>query len=184
MSALESALALLATKLDSARRPYMVIGGLANLRWGKPRLTQDLDVTVVAGEDEVLALLAELAPEFRSRTSDPTDFVRSTSVLPVESDTGVPVDIVLARLELEREAVRRAVPVTIGGTSVRFATAEDLLLQKIVSERLRDREDAEHIVRRQRGVLDRAYLLPRLRELARVLDRADIVEEVERWLGE
>ena len=29
--------------------PYCFIGGLAVLRWGEPRLTRDVDLTVVAG---------------------------------------------------------------------------------------------------------------------------------------
>ena len=43
MSRLEKTLARLAEFLDGAGVAYMVIGGFANLHWGKPRLTQDLE---------------------------------------------------------------------------------------------------------------------------------------------
>lgn len=44
MNTPEAALVDLAGFLDQAKIPYMVIGGFANLRWGRPRLTQDLEI--------------------------------------------------------------------------------------------------------------------------------------------
>lgn len=46
MNGIETALVRLSAFLEAAGVPYMVIGGIANLRWGRPRLTQDHDVTV------------------------------------------------------------------------------------------------------------------------------------------
>lgn len=43
MSGLEAALAEVAGRLEERGFPYMVIGGMANLQWGEPRTTQDLD---------------------------------------------------------------------------------------------------------------------------------------------
>ena len=67
-------------------------------------------------------------------------------------------------------------------TKVRFMTAEDLILHKIVSERPRDHEDIVGIMRRQSGALDLSYLRPRILELARALSRPDMIEEFEALL--
>ncbi|MCC6651957.1 MAG: nucleotidyltransferase [Candidatus Eisenbacteria bacterium] len=182
MNALETALAELAGRLESAGTAYMVVGGFANLQWGRPRLTQDLDVTVATTEARLPELLAALAPEFQARAIDPVAFALETGVVPITSVNGVLVDLMIARLAFEHDAIARAHSLPVGGRLVRFATAEDLILQKIVSERLRDREDIEGIVRRQRGKLDLEYLRPRVRALAVALERPNLLEELERLL--
>jgi hypothetical protein len=184
MSPLEAALVELARRLDALGVAYMVIGGYANLQWGRPRLTEDLDVTVRAGEDALPALLDGLAPAFRPRVPDAVAFARETAVVPMVSLEGTPIDLVLARLSFEDEAIARAVPLDVGGAVVRFATAEDLVLHKIVSDRPRDREDLEGIVIRQKHRLDLAYLRPRVSELARALQSPSMVEDLERMLRE
>jgi len=66
---------------------------------------------------------------------------------------------------------------------VRFCTAEDLILHKVVSERPRDRQDAEEVVRRRAAELDRGYLDPRVRELADLLQRPAIWDDYQAWLA-
>ncbi|WP_173050321.1 hypothetical protein [Nitrospira sp. KM1] len=48
----------LATALDRAGIPYMIIGGQAVLLYGEPRLTRDIDVTLGIDVDRVSGLLA------------------------------------------------------------------------------------------------------------------------------
>jgi predicted nucleotidyltransferase len=152
----------------------MVIGGLANAVWGSPRSTVDIDVTIVLGTDRVEALLASLGPAYGSRTADPESFVTRTRVLPLRHSSGVQVDLIFALLPFEEEAVRRAVAVEIAGVPVRFCTPEDLVLHKVVSERDRDRQDVEAILRQRKATLDRRYLDPRIHELATLLERPDM----------
>jgi hypothetical protein len=175
MNGLESALIDLSEVLESAGIPYMVIGGLANLQWGRPRLTRDVDVTILAGEDRLPDLLNRLSAKFQPRVSDPIAFAATTRVIPLACPEGVTVDLVLAGLPFEENAIRRSVPVTIGHRAVRFCTAEDLILHKVLSNRLRDIEDVEGIVGRQGGNLDLNYILPRVGELSTLLDRPEIL---------
>ncbi|MBC7346448.1 MAG: hypothetical protein H5U00_03190 [Clostridia bacterium] len=44
MTSLERSLKQVTAFFQQERIPYMFIGGIANLIWGQPRLTQDLDV--------------------------------------------------------------------------------------------------------------------------------------------
>ncbi|MGD0500472.1 MAG: hypothetical protein ABSC23_18775 [Bryobacteraceae bacterium] len=47
---------------------------------------------------------------------------------------------------------------------------------KLISERLKDMEDARRLIRRFRESLDRSSLEPRLQEIAAALARQDIIE--------
>lgn len=176
MNRLEAALVEVAGFFESRRTPYMVIGGFANLRWGRPRLTEDLDLKVdvepAAWED----LVSAVARQFSILVPDPLDFMRDTRVLPIATGTGVRTDLVLAELPYEREAIRRAVTIEVAGKPVRLCTAEDLILHKIISDRPRDREDVEGVFQTRREALDLAFLAPRVEEMAKGLERPDILE--------
>jgi len=95
-------------------------------------------------------------------------------VLPLETSTGIRADVVAAGLPYEEEAIRRAVPLAVGGLDVRVCTAEDLILHKIISDRPRDLEDVAGVIAKQTSKLDRVYLDPRVEEIAAGLERPTI----------
>jgi hypothetical protein len=176
VSRLEQALRALHIAFEEFALPYMVIGGMANARWGLPRATLDVDVTVWAEDDDLARAIKVLCIRFRPLVEDPLAFVRETRVLPLDV-AGVRADVIFGLLPYERDAIARAVPSSVGGCLVLFCTAEDLILHKILSDRERDREDVRGILAAQRGKLDAAYLDPRIRELADLLGRPSIWEE-------
>jgi hypothetical protein len=175
VNGIESALVRLAAFLEAAGVPYMVIGGIANLRWGRPRLTQDLDVTVIVPEPDLAAFLDRLSGTYAVLPADALEFARRTRVIPARDSAGVRVDVILATLPYEEAAVRRAVAFPVGGRPVRFCTAEDLILHKLVSSRPRDHEDVAGIIARQGARLDRGYLDPRVAELAEGLEQPELL---------
>jgi len=181
MTAQEDALGRLAGFLDRASVPYMVIGGIANIVWGEPRATLDIDVTVLVEAARIGAFIDRASVEYRLLIQNPVEFIRETRVLPVEDRTGVRIDVVFGLLPFEEEAVKRAVGVEIAGRSIRVCTAEDLILMKIISDRPRDLADARAIVGRRRQSLDRKYLEPRIAEMARLLERDDVVTRWREW---
>jgi hypothetical protein len=184
MTAIEEALAELSGSLEGKRVPYMLVGGLANAIWGEPRATLDIDVTVWVDEQQVPDLVAFLRASFRVLVPDPVTFIRDTRVLPLESTTGVRVDVIFGLLPLERQAIERARRLAIAGTEVRVCTPEDLILMKIVSDRGRDLDDAKAITRRRAESLDFAYLEPRIRALSVELEKPEIIQRWEDWKGE
>jgi len=176
VGALSRALAQVVRFFEDAGIPYMVFGAVANLVWGEPRTTQDIDVKISVAAEEIPGLIAAASRAFRIRASCPDEFVTQTRVLPLETHDGVPVDVVLAGLPYEEQALQRAVTRDIADVAIRVATAEDLIVHKLVSERARDREDVTGVIRRQRRTIDRGYLDPLVRDIAQMLDDPSIWE--------
>ncbi len=175
MNDLEAALVQVAEFLDEHGIPYMVIGGFANLHWGRPRLTQDLDVSVGVGEASFPEFIRMATARFQSRSPDPLEFARKNGIVLLRTREGVPIDLIPEFHPLVTRAIERAVRVDVGGRAIRFCTAEDLILLKLSSERPRDREDVEGVILRQARSLDRGYLDPLVEQLARALERPDIL---------
>ena len=178
----EAALVLIAETVEALQIPYMIIGGMANAIWGEPRATLDIDITVWVNEQEIETIPERLSDPFTVLPEDPVDFIRETRVLPMETEAGVRIDCIFGMLPFEKAAIARSVNRSVAGKPIRFCTAEDLVLYKIISEREQDLRDVKAILRRRSHSLDRTYLDPRIQELADAFERPDIWSNYERWL--
>jgi hypothetical protein len=165
----------LAAALARARIPYMLVGGLALLVRGVPRLTRDVDVVVACPIGEVDRLLVALAPMFRPRVEDPQTFAEETMVVPFIGSDGTPVDVILAGLPFEHDAMARARPEIMGGVEVKVAIAEDLILMKIISERPKDREDVAGLLRARHREMDLGRLDRTITALASDIEEPEIL---------
>jgi len=177
----EKALGNIAALFNHYNVEYMVIGGLANAKWGRPRATLDIDITIWAQDHEIKHIIAMFQETYTLRVEKPIEFVKETRVLPIKTPEKQQIDIVFGALPFEKQAIERAVKVKIGNAEINFCTAEDLILLKIISDRPRDLEDAEGVIHFQKETLDYAYLEPRIMELANLLDRPEISERWEKW---
>lgn len=174
---LSEVLQRVARALDGARIPYMVIGGQAVLVHGEPRLTRDIDVTLGVSVDRLTDVVAAAEAAGLKPLVDPEPFARETMVLPcAEASTGVRVDLVFSESGFEREAIRRAIAVQVGHATVRFVTAEDLIVHKLIAARPRDLEDVRSILARQ-PKLDRQHVERTLRALEEAAEQPLL----ERW---
>ena len=107
--------------------------------------------------------------------------MRETFVLPARDPaTGLRVDFVFSTTPYERQAIERADRVSVAGTAVPVATAEDLVVHKLFAGRARDLEDAESVVRRRGLTFDWEYVRRWAREFAAVPGRERLPDEVER----
>ena len=176
MNALEQAVGALAKFLEAHRVPYMVIGGIANLVWGEPRATLDVDAALLVEETAWPALIQDLRRAFRLIPQKPLNFLRDTHVLPVETQEGVRIDLVWATLPYEHKAIARATMEHVAGHQVRVCRPEDLVIHKVIANRPKDREDVRAIVRHQGPRLDRRYLTRTVRELSKALDQPDLLD--------
>ena len=69
-------------------------------------------------------------------------------VLPCSSQAGPRVDLIFSFTPYEQQAIQRATAVRIGGTLVKYASLEDLIIHKVFAGRPRDLEDARLILLR------------------------------------
>ena len=126
----------------------MIIGGIAVIVRGIPRQTGDVDATVAAeGLDleDMIALLARHG--IRGRIPDLLDFARKHQVLLLRHEPGgIPIEVILAWLPFEMEAIGRAEMIDLGTTRLPVASAEDLVVYKCVAWRTRDRADVERLL--------------------------------------
>ncbi|HLF69485.1 MAG TPA: nucleotidyltransferase [Actinomycetota bacterium] len=176
MNDLEGAVVAIAMTLKANAVPYMVIGGFANLLWGEPRTTRDLDVTVdidLADWKEVDKLCQQIG---RFLASDPQAMAERTRVVPLMTAGGVPVDLIIGMLTFESEAIARARQVEFQGGLVSVCTPEDLVVHKIISERPRDLDDVVGILRRQGGAIDVPGLEALVSQLSTTMDDATIID--------
>ena len=124
-------------------------------------------------------MLATLASrDITPRIDNALAFARERQVLLLRHDpTGTPLEVSLAWLPFEMEALARATVIDFGGVRARVATAEDLIVLKAVAWRDRDRGDIERLLLLHAAEVD----LDRIRSL--VGEFAAAIDEPER-LGE
>ncbi len=171
MNVLDRSLKAITAFLKKEHVPYMVIGGMSNMVWGRARLTRDIDITIYCKELDILDLIKKLIDRFKVLPEEPYSFIQQTRVLPLMSNEGVRIDLVFGQLAYEELAIKRAKTVKYGNYSVKVCTAEDLIVHKITSERPIDKEDVRWIIKRQNENLDRGYLDAIVKELSYLLER-------------
>lgn len=168
-----SFIAAIGRRLHAGRIPFMLIGGQAVLLHGRPRLTEDIDITL--GLDPAAWLTIRQACTDLQLDPLPQQleaFVKETFVLPARhAPTGLRVDFIFSTTPYERHAIARAVRVDVGGELVPFATAEDLIIHKLFAGRPRDLEDVVGVMRRSGDRLDWRYLETWIAEFAKVPGR-------------
>ncbi|HKJ89615.1 MAG TPA: nucleotidyl transferase AbiEii/AbiGii toxin family protein [Oceanipulchritudo sp.] len=168
--------------LESVGLPFCFIGGLAVLHWGEPRLTRDLDLTVLAGwgqeEKAVDAILAVLQP----RMEEARAFALENRVLLLKSSGGIPIDLALGALPFEELATSRASNIPFAEIPLRLCTAEDLVVMKAFANRPRDWSDIEGILLRQGKKLDMAYITEQVATLAPAKPDEPILEHLNKLL--
>jgi hypothetical protein len=161
--------------LEESGVPYLVIGGLAVIVLGEARATGDVDVIVFLDTKSAEALIrkAHLAG-FGLDMDQEVARLRKTGTFCLRM-APFHLDLIQASLPFEREALRRVRPRTIFGKSVPFPTPEDLILFKVLAGRDKDLLDAEGVLRRHRGKLDRSYIEEALRAVC------DLAEDTAPW---
>jgi hypothetical protein len=155
--------------------PYMVIGGLANAVWGRPRVTYDADLKVILGESSIAEFGELVGQHFRFRRPDAISFAQRAYVLLIYAIEQVPVDLGLAFLPYEIQAIERALPTDIMGVVMPVCTPEDLIIHKAITEREKDWLDIRGILMRQRERLDQHYIDRWLFEFAEALERPELL---------
>ena len=169
-------------RLNRAGISYYLTGSMASNYWGIPRTTHDLDFVVQLSSVAVPRMLREFSDDFyidevavRAAFQPPYQFNA------IDTRSALKVDFWLTRPEpFGVEMLRRRVQVTLFGEPAWISTAEDVILHKLVWNRISpsDRQlgDAAGIVAVQADALDKKHLRQWAQEL-------DVASELERLLS-
>jgi hypothetical protein len=145
---------------------FCIIGGLAVQRWGDPRQTRDVDLTVVTGLGSEARYIDPLLEQYRARIAGAREFALAHRVVLVETAAGIPLDISLAALPFEGRLIDRASSYEFApAAAVTTCSAEDLVVLKAFAGRIQDWLDIEGILARQGPRLNRALILEELHPL-------------------
>ncbi len=158
-----------------------IIGGLAVLRWGEPRLTVDVDMTLLTGWGDEARFVDALLARFQPRLPDLREFALRQRVLLLRAEDGTDVDLALGALPFEQRAVERASPFPfLSDLTLRTCSAEDLVIMKAFAARDRDWVDLGGILERQAGRLDWPLIRSELQPLCALKGTPEILERLEK----
>jgi hypothetical protein len=167
-------------QLDEISAEFCFIGGIALQRWGEPRFTQDVDLTVLCplGEEEKFA--TRISGFLAGRIPDAIAFSIRSRVFLGEAPDGTPVDLAFGGLQFEQDCVRRASGFEFArGCRLRTCDLDDFIVLKAFADRDKDRMDLEGVVRRNHGKIDWARIE---RDLKPLLGLKEAPESWERLL--
>jgi hypothetical protein len=159
---------------------YCFIGGVALQRWGQPRLTNDIDLTILTGFGQEAHYVDELLKLYNGRIPDAREFALTNRVLLLVTNDGIPIDVALGGIAFEEKLVSRAsMHEFLPGLTLLTCSAEDLIVLKSFADRARDWADVETVIVRQRKQLDWEYVFKQLRPLCQVKESLEIIEHLE-----
>jgi len=169
-------------RLNRTGVTYYLTGSMASNYWGIPRTTHDLDFVVQLPTSAVPRILQEFSGDFyieeaavRAAYRPPHQFNA------IDTRSALKVDFWLPKPEpFDREMLQRRVQVTLWSEPAWIASAEDVILHKLIWNRITpsDRQlgDAAGVVAVQADALDKSYLKQWAKELG-------LTAELERLLS-
>ncbi|MDZ4259984.1 MAG: hypothetical protein U0974_12095 [Gemmatimonadales bacterium] len=160
---------------------FCFIGGVANFRWGTPRLTNDLDLTLLTGFGAEAEFVELLLNQFESRIPAAADFAARHRVVLLRTPDGFGVDIALGAMPFEVGTIERSTKAElVPGAVLRTCSAEDLIVHKVFAARPQDWVDVEGVILKQRGRLGWPQIWADITELAELKGAPELVGELER----
>lgn len=180
---LEDAIAALAAALEPACVPWMIIGGLAILARGVRRMTTDVDVTVrgdFIGATKLVQLLAGQGIE--PRIADALKFAEQHLVLLLRhSPSGVDIDLSFGWTSFEHEAIAGATREQYGTVSAPVASAQSLVILKLIAGRPKDLEDAAALLLLHPDIDPKAVRRD-VAQLAELAEAPEVIQNVDTLL--
>lgn len=163
---------------------FCFIGGVALQRWGEPRLTQDVDLTLLTGFGNEEAFVDSLLKKFTARRPGAREFALKHRVLLIETREGVGVDAALGAFPFEERSIQRASEwAWAAGQSLITCSAEDLVTHKVFAGRELDWSDVERVLARQHGKLDFKQIRTELKPLLELKGDEDALAKLERTIA-
>jgi len=124
---------LIASRLDSARIPYMVTGSMAMAVYAMPRMTRDIDLVVEVGPSDVERIVALFSEDCYVDGDSVRQAVRERGMFNIiHNDWVIKADFIVRKdEEYRRQEFARRQRITIEDATVSIVAAEDLVLSKL-----------------------------------------------------
>ena len=149
-------------------------------RWGEPRLTVDVDVTVVTGFGTEEPFVDAVLDRYEARRSDAREFALVARVLLAQSAEGVGIDIALGGLPFEERMIDRSSRYEFTeSANLRTCSAEDLIVLKAFAARERDWLDVQGVIIRQGDALDWDLICEELSPLCELKESPETMRRLE-----
>ena len=164
---------------------FCFIGGVAVQRWGMPRFTQDVDLTLMATWGTEAKLIDILLEKFPARLTTARKFALEHRVLLARTVSGIDLDFALGAFPFEEASTKRATVWSVNDQiTLTTCSAEDLVIHKVFAGRDRDWGDVGSVLVRQRGKLDLAHIRRELPPLLELKDDVESFEKLQRLITE
>jgi hypothetical protein len=165
---------------DAQGWKFCFIGGLALQTWGEPRVTEDVDLTLLTGFGNEESYIETLLERYTGRLPDAAQFALRNRVLLLQSENGVEFDISLGAFPFEESAVERSTfQEYLPNVFLKICSAEDLIVLKAFADRGRDWVDIESIIIR-REKLDWYYIYEQLAPLVELKYAPEIITKLQK----
>jgi Nucleotidyltransferase of unknown function (DUF6036) len=141
----------------------MLIGGLAVIKWGRPRTTQDIDVIIMIEDkyiEQFTSTLTSAGYEIKSSELRQAISEKSHITIFIPNEI-VRVDMKGVYSQLDHKSFRNKIKTPIFDVETWIETPEDLIIAKLVFNSYQDLEDAASVFLRQAGKLDMKYIKER-----------------------
>ncbi len=158
------------------RLAFCFIGGIAVQRWGEPRSTRDLDLTLMTGFGQEGPYIDAVLEQFAPRLSDAKEFAILNRVLLVKDQRGTPIDVALGAMPFEQRCVDRASAYHVGDNeTITTCSASDLIVHKAFAGRDKDWLDIRGILVRSRESVDWRIVEEEVAPLAALMDDDQLI---------
>ena len=178
------ALDAVSQSLDEVDRLSMIIGGVALIASGIPRLTVNIDASIKAAGVTVERLAESLRRRhIEPRIRDAEAFATARQVfLGVHRPSGIDVDVNLAWLAFEVEALEHNRTIDYAGVCIRIPRPDDLLIYKLVASRPQDLADAEGLLLLHGKTMNLRRVRRVVTEFANALEDEERIASLERLI--
>ena len=154
-----------AKSLDREKILYAISGAIANMVWGVPRATHDVDILVSTSALKLPKLIEIfLASGCQGNVKDAINQARKDYLIRLRYGKSW-IEIFLPAISYHHNVLKRRVAVDIEGIPVWFITAEDLVILKLLFHRTRDMADIKAILATRKGKIDLAYIKSTMKKI-------------------
>jgi hypothetical protein len=166
--------------LTAAGKSFCFIGGLVVQRWGQPRVTGDVDATILCKFGDEKKLAQEILQRYQSRVDDAIPFAMRARILLLQDARKNKIDLSIGGLDFEHRIVDRSSMWGVdGGGQIRTCSAEDLVVLKAFAARDQDWIDVKNVLVRQAAKLDRNLIREELAPLVDLKEEPEILIRLE-----